>query len=157
MKRILGIDWGERWLGFAVSDPMQVLASPSRRADAPSPEEALAAAMREIEEHDVEAVVVGVPFNMDGSLGPMGAAAKDFAESLSRRSGLPVHLWDERLTTLQAEQYLRKSGFSRKKRRERRDILSARIILQSFLESREGGGAFPEEQGEPPAGGQEQA
>jgi putative Holliday junction resolvase len=138
MKRILGVDWGRRWIGVALSDPGQIIASPAGKIEARSGEEALRKVAEAAKENDVEAVVVGIPFNMDGSLGETGKAAGDFSEQIAERTGLPVHRWDERLTSLQAERALRSGGFSRKKRKSRRDSVAAQIILQSFLDSRSG-------------------
>ena len=136
MKRVLGIDWGSRWIGLALSDPTQVIASPAGKREVRNAGEALEAVAEAVEANDVEAVVVGIPYNMNGSLGEMGRAAQAFGESIAIRCGLPVHPWDERLTTLQAEQMLRAAGLSRMKRKARRDALAAQIILQSFLDSR---------------------
>jgi putative Holliday junction resolvase len=135
VNRILGVDWGARWIGTALSDPTQIIASPLGRYEVRSKEEALKTVMDLIGEHEVEAVVVGIPYNMNGSLGEMGKTAKTFATALEERSGKPVHPWDERLTTVQADRALKEGGMSRGNRKSRRDVIAAQIILQSFLDA----------------------
>ncbi|MHC4598609.1 MAG: Holliday junction resolvase RuvX [Planctomycetota bacterium] len=135
MKRILGIDWGARRAGFALSDPTGFLASPLGLKEVRSRDELVQIAVEEAGRHDVSAFVVGIPYNMNGTLGEMGVQATEFADLLEARSGLPVHRWDERLTTVQAERALRQGGLSRKKRKAKRDMMAARIILQSFLDA----------------------
>ncbi|MHC4778318.1 MAG: Holliday junction resolvase RuvX [Planctomycetota bacterium] len=139
MKRILGIDWGARWIGLAVSDPTGTIASPLERLEVTSPEDAVMAVIDECVRQEVGAVVVGIPYNMNGTLGESGTKAMRFAELLEEKSGLPTHKWDERLTSVQAQQVLIKSGMSRKKRKTKVDIMAARFILQSFLDAQGSG------------------
>lgn len=146
MKRILGVDWGLRRMGLAVSDPMQIIASPAGQHEVRSQAEAVEKVLSAARERDVEAVVVGVPINMDGSQGEMAEAARAFIETLSSRSLLPVHPWDERLTTVQAERALRAGGASRKKRKVQRDVVAAQLILQSFLDAQKLLGSGSEEE-----------
>ncbi|MCZ6792846.1 MAG: Holliday junction resolvase RuvX [Planctomycetota bacterium] len=133
MGRILGIDHGDRWFGLALSDVSQTIARPLERARAQELWDRLEVL---VSEEDVEAVVVGLPRNMDGTEGPRARLARAFAERLASRSGLPVETWDERLTTVEAERRLRRRGTSPERRRAKVDSEAAQILLQSFLDAR---------------------
>ncbi len=139
MTRILGIDWGRVRLGLAVSDESaliaQGLASLSRSGD----KKDVAEIARYAGEWQVREIVVGFPRNMDGTLGEAARAVQQFALKLESDLGLPVHLWDERLTTQAAERTLVGAGVRRRARREVIDRLAATIILQSFLDRRRTG------------------
>lgn len=136
MTALLGIDLGTKRIGVALSDPTGLLASPiatvphrSDRADA-----AHIAAL--CADHGVSAVVVGWPRSMDGTAGPAARRAEAFAERLRGATGLPVHLWDERLSTVAAERALIELGARRERRREVRDRVAAAVVLQSYLDAR---------------------
>ena len=133
--RLLGLDLGERRIGLALGDPtgflasaLEVLASRGRARDV---EAVRAIAARE----GAGAVVVGVPVNMDGSYGPQAEKSRRFGAALEA-VGLPVVYWDERLTTVEAQRYLRDGGMSRQKRRQTIDATAAAILLQSYLDFR---------------------
>lgn len=134
MRKILAVDWGRVRLGLAVSDDLGIaahgLASLSRTGEVQDVE-AIRTYTREL---GVEAIVVGLPRNMDGSLGPSAQAAQAFARILNERLGVPVHLWDERLTTLAAERTLVGAGMRRRARRAVVDQVAATMILQGFLD-----------------------
>lgn len=134
MHKILAVDWGRVRLGLAVSDDLGIaahgLASLPRTREVQDVE-AIRAYTREL---GVEAIVVGLPRNMDGSLGPSAEAAQAFACLLHERLGVPVHLWDERLTTLAAERTLVGAGMRRRARRAVVDQVAATMILQGFLD-----------------------
>lgn len=136
MTRILAVDLGDRRIGLAVSDPSGLIASPAGRIETDSAENAVQAVAQAARDKEAEEILVGVPFNMDGSVGEMGRKSLDFAERLRDVTGLPVHTWDERLTSVQADRALRQGSMSRKKRKQRRDIVAAQIILQSYLDAR---------------------
>jgi putative Holliday junction resolvase len=89
-----------------------------------------------VEQHEVSEIVVGLPKNMNGSIGPRGEICMAFAEELKQKLNLPVHLWDERLTTVSAERTLLEADVSRKKRQQVVDKLAATLILQNYLDSR---------------------
>ncbi|EAR63252.1 Holliday junction resolvase-like protein [Bacillus sp. NRRL B-14911] len=89
-----------------------------------------------IKEYDVSTIVVGLPKNMNGTIGPRGEASQFFAGELERLFGLPVVLWDERLTTMAAERVLLEADVSRKKRKKVIDKMAASMILQGYLDSR---------------------
>ena len=135
--RILGIDYGERRIGLALSDPSGTLASPlptlKRRAGKRPP---LAALMEVIEAHGVEVLVFGLPLTLSGEESEWTRAVRAVAEALAERAGLPVHFMDERLTSVRAERTVRSLGLPRKKREEkaRVDAAAAVLILQSWLD-----------------------
>jgi putative Holliday junction resolvase len=133
--RILALDLGKRRIGLAISDPLGITAQglpnlvrTNKRAD-------LAALEELIRQRGVGRILMGNPINMGGSEGRQSAWVREFAEALQMRTGLPVQLWDERLTTVEAGRVLRASGISIEKRAAAVDKLSAVILLQSYLDS----------------------
>ncbi len=131
--RCLGLDVGDRRIGVAVSDETGRLARPLtvlRRGDPADDAKAVAALARE---QGAGLVVVGLPLNMDGSLGAQARKSLDFAGALRER-GLTVAVWDERLTTRQARHVLRTTGAPRRAWRARQDAVAAALILQGFLD-----------------------
>jgi len=135
MSRVLAIDYGERRIGLAVSDPLRIAAHGMPTMENRSPEEVMDSLRRIVDELSIEEIVVGLPLNMDGSEGEQAAKARSFAERL-KPLGRPVRLLDERLTTERAHRAMREAGLSRKKRRRRADRLAAQFILQSYLARR---------------------
>ena len=135
MGRLLGIDYGERRCGIALSDPSRTIAGALTVLDARSPKALLRELTALCSEHEVTGVVIGLPLNMDGSRGPMAEAAETFAESLRRRLGISVDAWDERLTTRTAEQALIEAGTSRAKRKQLVDKVAAQVLLQAYLDA----------------------
>ncbi len=132
----MAVDLGLARTGLAISDPSETLASPlgtipERKEDRLLQRVAACAA-----EQGAQAVVVGYPRNMDGSRGESARRAEAFAQSLEEVSGLPVTLWDERLTTVSAAGYLNQTDTRGKKRKAVIDTVAATIILQDYLESR---------------------
>jgi len=140
MPKILAVDWGRATLGLAVSDDLgliaQGLASLPRTGEAQDVE-AIGSYIRNL---GVEAIVVGLPRNMDGSLGASAEAAQAFAQVLRERLHVPVHLWDERLTTLAAERMLVGAGVRRRARRAVVNQVAATMILQGFLDRQRAAG-----------------
>ena len=135
MTRILGIDHGDRRIGVAVSDGLGLTAQPVgvvlTRADGHHLQE-----LADIcQEREVERVVVGLPRNMNGSLGERAQITLEFVEALRGAVHLPVETWDERLSTVQAERSLRARGLTHKKRKARRDTIAAQFILQGYLDA----------------------
>ncbi len=132
MGRVIGIDYGTKRFGLALSDTGRTLASPVAVLHG---EAALRRELdRLIETEEVDRVVVGLPLNMDGSVGRKAKEVLAFRDRLARSLELPVDTYDERLTTVQAEDLLREAGFSFHQRAERIDKVAAQILLQSYLD-----------------------
>lgn len=138
--RILGLDFGTKTTGVAISDPMgwtaQGLEIIRRQED-----EHLKATMKRIEEicmaYKVEKIVLGLPKNMNNTLGERGEKTLLFKEKLENKLKIPVETWDERLSTVAAEQVLLEADMSRKKRKNVIDKLAATIILQNYLDAKQ--------------------
>lgn len=135
--RLLGVDWGDRRIGLALTDELQVLATPLetlvRRAGKRFPMPRL---LELIETHRPVGVVVGLPLTGEGTETDSAAAARDTADTIARRTTLPVELWDERMSTARALAVIREQGGSTRGRREDVDALAAAILLQHFLDAR---------------------
>lgn len=137
MSRILGLDYGERRIGVAVSDPTRTIASPlatlSRRAGKRPPWSDL---LRIIEEQEVSEVVIGLPLDLSGSEGAWSSEVRAFGAELQRKSNLPVHWVDERMSSVRAERAVRGIGLKKSAREEksRIDAAAAALILQTHLE-----------------------
>lgn len=131
--RIMGLDLGEKTIGIALSDPLKITAQGLMVMRRKTLEQDLVELDKIKEKYEVEQVVVGLPRMMNGSIGPMGEKAQEFADILLRRWGIPVHTWDERLSTMEAEKTLLQADLSRKKRKKLIDKTAAVLILQSFL------------------------
>lgn len=135
--RLLAIDLGEVRIGLALSDPGQVVASPAetlhvpRDAHGPTLTALVDAAVR----HEAAGLVVGYPRTLDGREGSAAARARAMAGSLRERTGLPVVLWDERFTTVEAERVLLDADLSRRQRKDTVDRVAASILLQAVLEA----------------------
>jgi len=134
-RRIIGIDLGEKNVGVAVSDELGITAQGLTCLKRTGDAKLLDDLCRLVKEKDAKLLVLGLPRNMSGEMGPKAREAMQFAEKLRRASGVEVSLWDERLTTVQAEKAMLEGDLSRKKRKKRRDIIAAQLILQSFLDS----------------------
>jgi putative holliday junction resolvase len=132
--KVLAVDWGWAKYGLAVSDDLGLTAQGLGTFPRRSESQMLDTIAEQVGELNVEAIVVGLPRNMDGSDGPSAEAARAFAKALEVRSQLPVHLWDERLTTLAAERMLVDAGVRRRARRGLVDQVAATLILQGFLD-----------------------
>lgn len=134
--RMIGLDVGTKTIGVAVSDEMGWTAQgvETIRRNPGSKRSGFARLGELIEQYRPETLVVGLPKNMDGSVGPRGLACKEFAEEAEKEFGLPVALWDERLSTMAAEKVLISADISRKKRKKVVDKMAAALILQGFLD-----------------------
>lgn len=136
MARHLGIDYGRKRIGLAISNPEQSIASPlGSVAGQDDPAADARTLLPTIGENQVEICVVGLPINMDGSEGRQAQKTRAFAEKLVEACGLPVKLADERLTSYAADQVLDTAQAGRKTRRRHRDALAAQAILQTYLDS----------------------
>lgn len=137
--RLLGIDWGERRIGLALSDETQLLAQPlttlTRRTGKRFPMARLIALMKE---HAVTGAVMGLPLTAEGTEAKAARGARKLAGDIARHSGVGVDLWDERFTTARALQAVREMGGSPKGRRAEIDALAATLLLQHYLDARRG-------------------
>ncbi len=137
--RIMGLDFGSRTVGVAVSDSLLITAQGLeiiRRKEENKLRQTLARLEELIEEYEVEEIVLGLPKNMNATEGVRAELTREFQDKLERRTGLPVILWDERLTTVAADKTMMESGVRREKRREHVDKIAAALILQGYLDSR---------------------
>ena len=138
MPRYLGVDYGERRIGLALSDPLGMIAQPlptiTRRRGKRPP---FAEIERIVAEREVDAIVVGLPLDEHGDESEWTAEARAFGDKLGERTARPVHFVDERMTSARAERVIRESGLSRTKReeKERVDATAAVLILQMHLDS----------------------
>ncbi len=130
------MDLGERTIGIAVSDPLLLTAQGLTVLRRRSPTEDFQELDSIKDEYSVKEVVLGLPRMMDGSIGPRGRISQEFAQSLRKRWGIPVHLWDERLSTVAAERILLEADLSRRRRKNLIDKTAAVLILQGFLDRR---------------------
>jgi putative Holliday junction resolvase len=136
-ERIMGIDYGDVRIGIAVSDLMGWTAQGVETITRKSEEQDLARIGELIRQYEVSKIVVGFPKNMNNTIGPRGELTQQFAEKLRETFGLPVILWDERLSTMAAERMLVQADVSRKKRKQVVDKMAASIILQNYLDSQQ--------------------
>jgi len=135
---MLGLDVGDRRIGLAISDPNGQVAVPLRTLHRTAQDGAVDAIAALVAEENVEAIVVGLPLRLDGSAGSQAESVQEFVRQLLPAVNVPVTLWDERLSTVQAEQLLRRDGPPSRKRKAEQDALAAAIILQGYLDSRPG-------------------
>jgi len=134
--RLLAVDWGEVRIGLALSDSAQILASPLdtlvRRSGKRFP---MPRFLELVAEHEPVGVVVGLPLTGEGTEEASAAAARVMAETIGRRTGLPIELWDERMSTARALAVIREQGGRTRGRREDVDALAAAVLLQHFMEA----------------------
>ena len=136
--RVLGLDYGSKTVGVAVSDPMGLTAQGVEtiwRKQENKLRQTLARIEELVSEYQVERIVVGYPKNMNNTVGERALKSLEFKEKLEKRTGLPVVMWDERLTTVEAERTLMEAGVRRENRKQYLDELSAVFILQGYLDS----------------------
>lgn len=134
----MGLDLGSKTVGVAISDPMLITAQGIeiiRRKDENKLRQTLARIEALIVEYEVEKIVLGLPKNMNGTLGERAELSLAFQEKLERRTGLPVVMWDERLTTVAADRAMMEAGVRREDRRDHVDKIAACFILQGYLDS----------------------
>jgi putative holliday junction resolvase len=136
--RTFGLDVGTRTVGVAVSDALGMTAQPLTTLRRTGLRADLAELRRLAEAHEVSHAVVGLPLNMDGSEGPSAAAARAFGEALARALDITVEYQDERLSTVAAQRALLEADVSRARRREVVDQVAAALILQTWLDTRQG-------------------
>ena len=135
--RILGLDYGSRTVGVAVSDPLGITAQPVeivRRKEENKLRRTLARIEELAGEYQAELFVLGLPKNMNSTLGERAEKSLEFGRMLERRTGLPVVMWDERLTTVAADAVMRETGVRREERKDYVDEIAAMLILQGYLD-----------------------
>ena len=136
--RIMGLDFGTKTVGVAISDPLMVTAQPVEtitRKSANKLRQTLARIEELIVENCVELIVLGYPKNMKNTVGERAQACEAFKEDLERRTALPVILWDERMTTVESERILMAGGVRRENRKAVIDQMAAVLILQSYMDA----------------------
>lgn len=134
--RLLGIDYGDRRIGLAISDEMGLIAHKLPLIEISNMDEAIQNIVVCIEEKNISEVVIGLPKNMNDTIGPRAEIVLDFVEQLKNIINIPIVTWDERLTTMQAEEILSITTLSRKKKKGHLNTVSAQIILQSYLDAK---------------------
>lgn len=132
----MGLDYGNRRIGMAVSDPLGLTAQPLPAIARTGDRKDIAEIGRRAAEIGATSVVLGLPLLMNGDEGPAAVRAREFGARIEEEISLPVTMWDERMTTMQSERHLIDSGVRREKRKGLRDSLSAMFILQSVLDLR---------------------
>ncbi len=133
----MGLDFGSRRIGIALSDPEGTIASPHDSLERQGLAKDVAALCELAREREVGEIVVGLPVHLDGRRGPEAKAAREFAKRLAEATGLPVDTFDERWTTVEAERSLREGGRKGARRRQVVDAVAASILLRAWLERRQ--------------------
>ena len=137
--RIMGLDFGSRTVGVAISDSLFLTAQGVeiiRRKEENKLRQTLARIEELIVENEVEEIVLGLPKNMNDTEGARVELTKEFKDKLERRTGLPVSFWDERLTTVAADKAMMEAGIRRENRKDYVDMIAATLILQGYLDRR---------------------
>lgn len=148
--RIMGLDYGSRTVGVAVSDPLGITAQAVEticRKDENKLRKTCARIEELVAEYEVEKIVLGLPKHMNNDIGDRAEKSMQFGEMIGRRTGLEVVMWDERLTTVEAERTLMENGIRREDRKKYVDQIAAVFILQGYLDSvqmRKAGSSMPE-------------
>jgi len=133
--RVVGVDLGTKRIGFAVSDPDRIIATAAKVVECRSEKEIMAAVLAFVREAGADLCVLGNPINMDGSRGPAAQRVQKFKDDLSAQITVPVVLWDERLSTKSAHDYLIEAGTRREKRKGLVDKIAAQVMLQHYLDA----------------------
>ncbi|GEC92302.1 Holliday junction resolvase RuvX [Brevibacillus brevis] len=136
MTRLMGLDVGDKTIGVAVSDELGWTAQGVETIKRQSKEKDFARLSELVSEYQIGAFVVGLPKNMNGTIGPRAEMCQAFGKLLEERTSLPVHMWDERLTTMAAERMLISADVSRQKRKTVIDKMAATLILQGYLDAK---------------------
>ena len=133
--RTLGLDIGDKRIGVAISDPEEILASPLATITREDDKKAIDDIIKLVDQHNVERIVVGLPYSLDGSIGGQANKVMDFAERLSKHTRASMEMWDERLSTVAVERLLREAGKKKARKKARLDAAAAAFILQGYLDS----------------------
>lgn len=133
MKRIMGVDYGDARTGIAVSDLLCSIVGSTAVIHSRNTEITISQIQEMVQSKDVGEIVVGLPKNMNGTEGPRAELCREFAKKLEEATGLPVHLWDERRTTVEAHNILSQHNYHGKKRKDTVDAVAASLILEGYL------------------------
>ena len=136
--RIMGLDYGSKTVGVAISDELLLTAQGReiiRRKEENKLRKTLARIEELIQEYKVERIVLGLPLNMDQTPSERSQLCLEFKDKIERRTGIPVIMWDERLTTVEADEIMDEAGIRGKERKEYVDMIAAQIILQDYLDN----------------------
>ena len=133
MKRIMGVDFGDARTGIAVSDLLCSIVGTTTVIHSRNMEKTIAQIVAMVSGSDIGEIVVGLPKNMDGSEGVRAELCREFAKRLGEATGLPVQLWDERRTTVEAHNILSQHNYHGKKRKDTVDAVAASLILEGYL------------------------
>ncbi len=131
--KIMGIDYGDARTGVAISDLLCSIVGSTFVVPSRNTEKAIGDILRLVRENGVGEIVVGLPRNMDGTEGPRAALCREFAEKLGEATGLPIHMWDERRTTVEAHNILSQHNYHGQKRKNTVDAVAASLILEGYL------------------------
>ena len=133
--RIMGLDIGDKRIGVAISDSEQILASPLSAVEGDDDERKIEAILEILEKYQIQKIIAGLPYSLNGSIGKQAEKVKSFIEKLSVRTRINIELRDERLSTVAVNRMFSESGLKRSKRKEQRDAAAAAFILQGYLDS----------------------
>ena len=133
MKRIMGVDFGDARTGIAVSDLLCSLVGTTTVIHSRNMEKTIGQIAAMVKDSDVGEIVVGLPKNMDGTEGVRAELCREFAQKLEEATGIPIHMWDERRTTVEAHNILSQHNYHGKKRKETVDAVAASLILEGYL------------------------
>ncbi|MBQ3798104.1 MAG: Holliday junction resolvase RuvX [Butyrivibrio sp.] len=136
--RIMGLDYGSKTVGVALSDELLLTAQAReiiRRKEENKLRKTLARIEELIQEYSVEKIVLGLPLNMDQTPSERSELCLEFKDKIERRTGIPVIMWDERLTTVEADEIMDEAGIKGRERKEYVDMIAAQIILQDYLDN----------------------
>lgn len=133
MKKIMGVDYGDARTGIAISDLLCSIVGSTTVIHSRRDEKTIAEIQKLIQDNSIGEIVVGLPKNMDGSEGPRAEVCRAFAEQLKEDTGLPVAMWDERRTTVEAHNILSEHNYHGKKRKNTVDAVAASLILEGYL------------------------
>lgn len=135
MQKIMALDYGDARTGVAISDLLCSIVGSTAVIPSRNTEKAMADIVKLCRENSVGTIVVGLPRNMDGSEGPRAQLCREFAAKLAELTGLPIKMWDERRTTVEAHNILSEHNYHGKKRKNTVDAVAASLILESYLNS----------------------
>src|SRR4030042_3893919 len=133
--RILGLDVGDRRVGVAISDPLEIIATPLTVLTRDDDKTTIGTIAQLVGQYDIKKIVVGLPYSLDGSIGHQANKVKDFVQKLSQSTSASIEFWDERWSTIDAERMLSEAGNKKARQKLPRDDAAAAYILQGYLDS----------------------